>query len=506
MKYKKFVSLVLVLVMSLVVLANGLFVQAEEVREDLIICMPEDLETLDPVGTSAMATQFVHRVLYVRLYNEDTDGQPVPWLLKNFEAVSDTEIDIEIHDNATFSDGSPLTAEDVVASLDRCLASPIFNTLMKSVEGFEVVDDYNFKILTTGPSPSVRLALMHPGTGILPKAFLEEVEETKDWSSPVTSGPYRFDKREIGDYVTIVKVDDFFDEETSAKNNSLTFKFVPEASSRTIMVETGEADVNFRFATADYQRASENEDLKIHEHVGVIVQYIGFDTTQEPFTDKLVRQAVCYAINREDVMTVVAEGLGTIAYSVLPPSTLGHVENPAGYEYNPEKAKELLAEAGYENGFDTTLVAFNDLGKRVAEIVQMFLAEVGINAEIETYDSSVRLSMLANHQCPMLAGQWGAMSDADLVLPRLFTEEAIGGMNFTFFTDPRLDDLFEKARSTYDEEERVKYYNECVEILAEEAPWCPLYIPSSLALTRADLQGVELGGETLLNIYKLHYE
>ena len=346
---------------------------------------------------------------------------------------------------------------------------------------------------------------MHPGTGILPKAYVEQALASGDWSQPVCSGPYKLESRNVGESVKVVKNDQFFDEATAAQNTSLTFKYVPEASSRTILVETGEADVNFSFATSDYARASENPNLAIHENTGTVVQYVGVDTTVAPFDNKLVRQALCYAINREDVMTVVAEGLGTLSYSVLPPSTLGYAENPSNYTYDPEKAKELLAEAGYADGFDTTIVAFNDLGKRVCEVVQMFLAEVGINAKIETYDSSVRQSMIANHQVPMFSGQWGAMADADLVLPRLFTKEAIGGMNFTHYTNPKLDELFAAGRSTYDEEERVRIYNEAVAILADEAPWCPLYIPSAFCLTNANLQGVEVNGESIINMQNLHY-
>lgn len=474
-------------------------------KTDLVICMPEDLETFDPISTSAMATQATHKMLYVRLYGEDIDSQPVDWLAKEFNVLSDTEIEIKIAQGALFSDGTEIKAEDVVYCLQRALESPNFSKLMSTVQGFEVVDDYTFKILTNGPSPSIKMALMHPGTGILPKAYCEKALASGDWSQPVCSGPYKLDSRAVGESVKVVKRADFFDAATAAKNDSLTFKYVPEASSRTIMVETGEADVNFSFATADYNRAKSNADLTVHENTGTVVQYIGVDTTMPPFDNKVVRQALNYAINREDVMTVVVEGLGTPAYSVLPPSTLGALDNPAGYTYDVTKAKELLAQAGYPNGFDTKLVAFNDLGKRVAEIVQMFLAEVGINAEIETYDSSVRLSMLANHQVPMFAGQWGAMSDADLVLPRLFTKEAIGGMNFTSYTNPKLDELFAKARSTYDTEERVAYYNECVELLADEAPWCPMYIANAFSLTRAALQGVEVNGESIINMQNLHY-
>ena len=474
-------------------------------RKDLVICMPEEIETFDPISTSAMNTQAITNMMYVRLYLEDTNAELYECLAKDFNVISDTEIQITIKDGFKFTDGSDITTEDVVFTLNRALESPNFSTLLATVESFEVVDASTFRITTTGPAPSIKLALSHPGTGILPKAYVEQALSTGDWSNPVCSGPFKLEERKVGESVKVVKNDTYADPNTQAQCNSLTFRYVPEASSRTVLVETGEADVNFSFATADYDRASKDSNLKIHEHSGTVTQYIGVDTTMAPFDNKLVRQALCYAINREDVITVVAEGLGSPAYGVLPPSTNGHLENPSNYTYDPEKAKELLTQAGYPNGFETKLMAFNDLGKRVAEIVQMFLAEVGITANIETYDSSVRLSMITNHQVPMFAGSWGAMADADLVLPRLFTEAAIGGMNFTHYFDPKLDDLFTKARNTYDDAEREGYYNEAVTFLADEAPWCPLYVPSAFCLTRADLQGVELGGESIVEMWQLHY-
>ena len=139
-----------------------------------------------------------------------------------------------------------------------------------------------FRITTTGPSPSIKLALSHPGTGILPKAYVEQALSTGDWSNPVCSGPFKLEERKVGESVKVVKNDTYADPNTQAQCNSLTFRYVPEASSRTVLVETGEADVNFSFATADYDRASKDSNLKIHEHSGTVTQYIGVDTTMAP--------------------------------------------------------------------------------------------------------------------------------------------------------------------------------------------------------------------------------
>ena len=503
MKNRKLFTTLLLMLMAMCLMVSSAC--AEAVKTDIVIAIPEDHETFNTIDTSAVATLTINNLIYVRLFKEDANGQPEAWLADELKVISDKEIQITIKPGATFSDGTPVTTEDIVYCLNRAKASPMFTTLMATVEGFEVVDDKTIRAFTTSSTPSIRLSLSHGGTGIMPKSYVEAADNSGDWSTPITSGPYKVGNKSVGESVTLVKNDTFFDAATSAQNTSLTFKNVPEASSRTIMVETGEADVNYQLAAADYKRSKENPKLAVHEKAGIMIRYIGADVTVAPFDNPVVRRALNYAVDREAVITVVAEGLGVPAYSVLPPTTIGYLENPANYSYDPEKAMALLAEAGFPNGFNTTLVAFTDLDRKVCDIVQPYLQMVGINAEIEVYDTSVRMDMLANHQAPLFSSGWGAMADADLVLPRLFTEAAIGAMNFTSFKHPDMDGILARGRSTYDVAERTAAYEEAVTLLANEAAWTPLYTPSVLVLTTADLKGVELSGEYILNLQNLHY-
>ena len=235
------------------------------------------------------------------------------------------------------------------------------------------------------------------------------------------------------------------------------------------------------------------------------MHYFGFDTTQAPLDNPSLGKAVAYAMDRDAIVAMVAEGLGTPAYSLLPPSTLGYAGDTAGYTYDVEKAKELMADAGYPDGLTTRFIVFNAAGQAAAPILQSYCAEIGINLEIEQYESSVRMDMLAAHDVPTFYGSWGAMSDADLVLPRLFTKEAIGAMNFSFWYDDACTALLNDARATYDVEERTKLYNEAIEMIDDSACWVPLFIPNSLGLARADLQDVAMDGEGICHLWKLHY-
>ncbi len=478
---------------------------AVEARDnDLVVAMVQDLTTYDPIGSSALQDQIIYRLIYSRLFDTDEDMQPVPELVDHYEEVSDTQYVFTIRQGAKFSDGAEITAEDVAYSLERAHQSEVFANLMATVDTIRATGDYEVTITTTGPSPALYQALAHPGSAILPKTYLEQVESSGDWSQPVTSGRYVLTGREEGVSVTVSKNTDYFDPDTAAQNDSLTFRNVAEDSSRTVLVQTGEADISTAFATPDYETVQRDNKVKLHEKAGTTIQYIGFDVTMAPFDNELVRQAVAYALDREGILTVAANGLGTVSYTVIPPSTLGYVEeNPAGYEHNVEKAKELLAQAGYPDGFETTIVVFSDIAETIATTAQSYLRQIGITAKVERRDVGIRMDSFANHQCPVFAAQWGALADAELVLPRLFTQGAT--YNWSNYQSDEVDALLQSARETSDSDKRVELYSQAVSIIDQAAPWVPIYVPNTYVLANSELKGVSLDGEGLIHLYKLHY-
>ncbi len=474
-------------------------------KTDLVVAMPDDLTTFDPVGTSAMADMSILKLLYLRLYTRDENQQPVPQLCEEYTKPSDTEHLFKIYEGVKFEDGTEVTAEDVAYCLNRAHESAIFATLMKSVEKIEAVDNYTVKITTSGAAPELLVALSHSGTCILPKSYVEQAVASGNWNEPVCSAQYTLGVRSLGDSVVIKKNENYFDEETAAKNTSITFKYVPEASSRTVMVQTGEADVNYRFNTTEYDLVSADPNVELHSTSGTVIQYFGMSVDKAPFDNKLVRQAVEYAINREDVMEVVAEGLGKVSYTVVPPTSLGYVENPGNYTYDVEKAKALLTEAGFPNGFDTTIAVFNDTGESLAQVVQVYLAQIGINAQISRYEASVRQSMFDNNEIECYCLSWGAEPDPELVYPRLFIQDAIGGYNYSHYSNDQVEKLLEDARGTSDSDERAKLYGEVQRIIMEDAPWAPCYVADTFTVTHAGLQGVYVDGESIINLHELHY-
>lgn len=474
---------------------------------DITVVQALDMVSFDPVQSADMSNVYTLANLYSRLFRYSENLGAENELCKEYKRVSDTEWHFTIWDNVKYHDGSLLTAEDVVYCLHRAKESSIMTALFAPVETIEKVDESTIAITTSSPYPSLPTALTNVATSIVPKAYCEKAVASNDWSKPIGSGRYRFESRMIGDTIKFTRFEEYFDPDDRALNKSLTIKVIPEGTARTIAVETGAADFNAEFAAADYSRVVDNPDLKLWERDSQMVWHLGMDNTARWFDNKLVRQAVNYAVDRESCLQVGYEGLGKVVLNcaTFAPTVLGAVENPLDmYSYDPAKAKALMEEAGCP-GFDTQLIVFRDEAERMAAVVQANLAEIGINVEITRIENAVFPSYIAEHKAPMFITSWGCYGDPDLFLGRRFTEAGFGGVNRVWYSNPALDAMIEEGRSYFEDDKRIPVYKEIQEFMAEEAPEADLFVSKTLALSNNRLKGVELNAERASNYYKLHY-
>lgn len=517
---KKLLSLVLAMLMMVSVLtacgsnndanvgpADADSQGAEDVKDnDIEIVVSTDLASLDPAASSSVFTMYVTRTLYDRLYETDENNDPVPHLAKTTEMISDTEWIITLQDNAKFSDGSPITAADVKYSLDRAKASGQAAALYAPISSIEVVDDLTVKFVTERLYPQLVLALTHGSACILPASYLEEADKTGDFSNPVTSGRYVVDERVPGESIRLVPNENFWDTADAAQNTSLTFRVVPEASTRSIMVQTGEADLNVDFSTADYDILANDSNVKIHENNSNTMTFMTLDCQNEFLQDKTVRQAFNYAIDRESVLLVQANGFGTVNYTYLANPCNGYLDNPGGYSYNPDKAKELLAQAGYADGDITIDLNVTSEYNAAASLIQSNLKDVGVTANIvmmESLDDIVpRASDGVLDACVTI---WGCYTDPALVLERNVGKSALGAYNQARYVNEELEGLWQYGTAFQDVNERIPYYEQWQQILCEDCPWVPLYVGKTFAVSNAALQGVTLNPQNAYGFHALHY-
>jgi len=474
---------------------------------DITIVQSLDMISWDPINTSDLSNGYIINTVYSKLFTFDEDLNGTEEMVESYERVSDTEWHFKIYENIVCHDGTPLTAEDVAYSLNRTKTGTAIGALFAPVEEIKQMDEYTISITTNGPYPALPTALTHQATCIVPKHYAEEAVANDDWTKPIGSGRYTFGSRVIGDSVVVNRFEDYFNEEDKALNKSLTFKVIPEGTSRTIAIETGTADLNVDFDTVDYDRVVANPDISLWKHYSQTVWHLGMDNTLEWFDNKLVRQAIAFAIDREICMQLGHNGQGTVVYNsaTFAPTCLGAVDNPLDmYSHDIEKAKALMEEAGCP-GFETEIIVFRDECERIAVYCQSALKEIGIEAKVTRIENAVFASYIADHRAPMYITSWGAYWDPDMFLARRFGTAGIGGVNRNWYLNEELDEMIIEARSTFDNEERAVIYKKIQEFLAEESPEVDLYVSVMFALANKDLKGVEINVERPYNYYKLRY-
>jgi len=503
---KRLLSILLTIAISAALLAAcGDNNTASHDGGDITIVQQLDMDSWDPNVTSNLPNGYIINNVYSKLFTFDENINGIPELVKEYLLVSDTEWHFTIYDNVKTHDGNILTADDVVFSLNRTKNGTIIGALFAPVDEITKVDEFTISITTHGPYPSLPTALTHQSTCIVPQSYIEYADANDDWSHPIGTGRYTFGSRMIGDNIVLNRFEDYYDQNDKAMNNSLTFKIIPEGSARTIAVETGEADLNIDFNTMDYEMVQGNSDLTLHSHQSQSVWHLGMDCTNPNFQNPLVRQAISFAIDREAALEAGHNGHGTVMYnsSTIAPTCLGAVVNPLDmYEYNPARAKELMAEAGVTT-FDTEIIVFREEAMRIATIVQANLAEIGITAAINNIQGAVFADMLGAHEVPMFITSWGSYWDPDMFLTRRFINE--GGVNRSHYFNEDLEPLVLAGRASFDNEIRAGAYVKVQEFMAPEAPEVDMYVSIMFALARADLKGVEINVERPHNFYKLHY-
>ena len=455
---------------------------------DLVIANLSDAVSLDPAGSNDSASSDVQTNIYESLTSQDENMEVQPELAESWEAVEDNVWEFKLREGVTFHDGSEFNADVVKANIDRIMNPEVASPrafLYDMVTEVKVVDDYTVQFVTEYPFAPLPAHLAHHGGAMVSLeqieadfAAMEDGEEPGSVinANPIGTGFFKFESWSPGSEVVLVNNEDYWGE--PAKLDSVTFKVVSEGGTRVAELETGASHIANDVSPNDVPRIEGMENASISQQSSVSISYIGFNNEKEPFDDPLVRQAINMAIDREEIINGVYDGIGTPATGPLAPSVFGYDENAEGLEYDPEAAKELLAEAGYEDGFSTTLWT-NDSQERIdmATVVQAQLAEFGIDVEIEVLEWGAYLEQTANGEHDMFILGWTTVTgDADYGLYPLFHSSMVGEPgNRTFTENDELDALLDEARQESDPDTRLELYSEIQTLLTDVAPFLNIH-------------------------------
>ncbi len=473
---KKFVFIVLAL--ALIVPAQWVSAKTPQKGGNLVVCQPAEPPGLDPTANTAAA---IDRVVYANIYEGlikvDRDGKFVPGLATQWEVSPDGKVyTFALRQGVKFHNGEPFNAQVAKWNLDRAMAESTVNAhpeYFRGIEKIETPDDHTL-ILHLKDVDALFVAHMAEGDAVmLPMKGYENAK-----SNPIGTGPFEFVKWVRGDRVEMVRFEGYWNSALPYLDN-VTFKFIGDASAQIASLKAGDIDVvGYIAAPESAMELSKDKRFKVYSGTTTAEVIMSTNNKAKPFDNKMVRQAMAYAIDRQAVVDLVMFGYGTPIGSHWSPSTPYYVDLTRKFAYNPEKAKELLAKAGYPNGFEATikLPAIYSYSRRAGEVIADQLSQVGIKLKIEIVEWGQwieRIFKKKEFQLTMI-GHVEAWDIGIYANPDYYFQ----------YDSQEFRDAYAKALKAPNEEEKAKWFGRCQEIIAEDAVNGYLFSAPSLVVLK----------------------
>lgn len=443
-------------------------------RTDLNLRISDAFSTVDPHNLSLNSDIMLSRQVYEPLYWINDEGEEIPMLATEYSVSEDgLTWTFQLREGVTFQNGDPLTAQDVVYSYERCFDNAYMQEKVEAIDSVTAPDDSTVEMhLKYQFSPLMeKIAAI----GIVSQSFAEANMDDQGLLGFNACGTGAYSVKEaIPDVsITLEAYSGYWGGEAPIK--TLNFEQITDETTAVTAFEAGEIDV-MSIPSANWAQISESGQYNTDSRPSNHVVYLIFNTEAAPFDNRELRQAIAYAINREDIIAVAADGLADPATSLATSYMLGYTEDHMTYEYDPEKAKELLAEAGYPDGLDigSMKTMSGSYFEKVMQVVQSQLAEIGITSTIEGMDGNSLVEDCITGNFTLADMGQNLSLDYDF-LKTYFNEEYINGLNMARVSDSQIQELFEQGASTTDREERLAIYQEIEDLTQELCAYVPLY-------------------------------
>ncbi len=467
--------------------------------QTLTIVQGTDIESLDVHVVTSSPSYAVLDHIFETLFELSPEGDIIYRLATGFEVGPDgrTYI-ITLREGVTFADGTPFNAEAVKANLERILdpeTRAAYANLISPITEINVIDDYTVELRSDEPFGPIQVHLAHSGMGMISPAVLARGNDYVA-ANPVGTGPFELVEWRQGEQVVLRKRADYWGE--PAKLDGIVFRTIVDDGARLLELEAGTADVAIRIPPTEWQRIDANPNMKVDRTTGLRTIYLYFNVTKPPFDDARVRQAFNYAVNNDAIVTALLAGAGRPSDAPMAPAVFGYSPQTP-YTYNPQRARQMLEEAGFD--FSRTYTIHHPTGRYnqdalIAQAVQQNLRAIGVQTELvtmewTTYLDFVRRPVEDNEVEIALLG-WGvATMDADYALVEMFHSRQWppAGFNLGFYHNPAVDAALDEGRFNADPEARLAAYAEAQRLIWEDAPW--IFLHSELQLTglRANIEG-----------------
>ncbi|WP_251551989.1 ABC transporter substrate-binding protein [Neobacillus muris] len=491
-------------------------------KDTLVYGRGGDSTSLDPITTTeGEAFKVTENIFETLVSYGDQDTTIHPGLAEKWDVSEDgLTYTFHLRQGVKFHDGTDFNAAAVVFNFERWMNGdeekfPYYTMFggYKNDEGHVIsevkaVDEYTVQFVLKRPqAPFLKNLAMSP-FGIASPAAVEKYGDDFR-SNPVGTGPFKFVEWKQNDTITLEKNADYW-QEGLPKLNKVIFRVIPENTARLNALVNGEIDIMDGLNNSDEDTVLANDQLQVIERPSMNVGYIGMTTTRKPFDNKLVRQAMNYAIDKKAIIDAFYGGKAEPAVNPMPPSIEGYNDAIKDYPYDLEKAKELLKEAGYEKGFEIDLWAmpvarpYMPEAQKVAEVIQDSLSKIGVKAKIQSVEWATYLDKAAKGEFDMFMLGWtGDNGDPDNFLYTLLDKDSIGSNNYSYYSNDELHDILIEAQTETEQAKRNELYKKAQEIIKEDAPWVPLVHSTPLLAASKDVANYlphPTGSEAVTNV------
>jgi len=462
----------------------------------LVMIIESSPTNLDPrVGLDAQSER-IDELLFDDLCTRDDHLNVQPGLAERWEIPDPLTYIFHLHQGVKFDDGRPLTSRDVKWTFDSLLQGKIRSTkaaAYRLVDRIDAPDDSTVVFHLKEPFVSLLWNISDGAMGIVPYGSGDEMSR-----DPIGSGPFRFVGAEPDKEVVIERNEAYWGEKARVKR--VRFAVIPDATTRALELRKGSADIAVTSLTGDMVLALEREsNLEVLRAPGTVLGYLAFNTRDPILKDVRVRQALAYAIDRAPMIHYLMRDFARPAYSLLPPESWAYDGNVPRYDYNPDRARQLLEQAGYPsvNGvrFHLTMKTGTDENTRLmAAVLQQQLRDVGVALDIRTFEFATFFSDVTRGAYQVHSLRWvGGNEDPD-IFEYVFHSAKFSphGANRTYYANPRVDLLIDQARGELNQNARKEIYAEIQEILAEDLPYINLWYFENVMVHTRRVQNLTL--------------
>jgi len=443
---------------------------AAQSAKTLVIAQGAGPTTLDPLREQSGPLMNIWTLVFDGLTRRDDDGNIEAALATSWRTISDTEWEFKLREGVQFHNGEPFDANAVKFTLERILdkshASQAL-TRLSQLDSVEVVDPLTVRIRTKGPAPTLLSGLAW--AFVVPPKYIQEKGDAFAAQNPVGTGPFKFVRWRQAEFIDLVTNKAYFG--TRPKIDALTVRQIPDDSARMASLLSGEAQIIVQIPPDLVKTVAEHPDSQVSSVGALMGIVVEFDTIRGPLTDKRIRQAINYAIDKDTLVRELLARQGQpLQGQVLTPGAFGFNPQLTAYPYDPAKAKQLLQEAGVGNGLTLTLktpVGRYISDREIAIAVAGQLEKVGIKVEVQPIEWGVFIKDLRAGQLgPMFLIGWYNYGDATFALTHFTSQSAFG----VYQKNLKFDALVHQGQIQIDPKARAKTYEEATTLMREEAP------------------------------------